>query len=78
MVERSPYLTAFSHLIMVLGVIIVGFPLYWPSWPPPTPHRTSCRCPCPCCPARNFWQTYRDALFGGGAGVRAPPPPWPA
>ena len=28
MVERSPYLTAFSHLIMVLGVIIVGFPLY--------------------------------------------------
>ena len=27
MVERSPFLKAFSHLIMVLGVIIVGFPL---------------------------------------------------
>ena len=28
MVERSPLLSFFSHLIMVLGVIIVGFPLY--------------------------------------------------
>ncbi len=28
MVERRPLLTAFSHLVLVLGVLVVAFPLY--------------------------------------------------
>lgn len=77
MVERSPYLTAFSHLIMVLGVIIVGFPLYLAFVASTHTAQDIVQVPMPMVPGSNFWQTYHDALFGGGA-VRAPPRLWPA
>ena len=68
MVERSPFLKAFSHLIMVLGVIIVGFPLY-PAFVAST-HTAQdiVQVPMPLLPGSNFWETYKTALFGGGSG----------
>ena len=68
MVERSPFLKAFSHLIMVLGVIIVGFPLY-PAFVAST-HTAQdiVQVPMPMFPGSNFWETYKTALFGGGSG----------
>ena len=68
MVERSPYLTAFSHLIMVLGVIIVGFPLYLAFAASTHTAQDIVQVPMPMVPGSNFWQTYHDALFGGGSG----------
>ena len=68
MVERSPYLTAFSHLIMVLGVIIVGFPLYLAFVASTHTAQDIVQAPMPMLPGSNFWQTYHDTLFGGGSG----------
>ena len=68
MVERSPLLTAFSHLIMVLGVCIVGFPLYLAFVASTHTAQDIVQVPMPLLPGSNFWQTYHDTLFGGGGG----------
>ena len=68
MVERSPFLKAFSHLIMVLGVIIVGFPLYLAFVASTHTAQDIVQVPMPMVPGSNFWQTYKTALFGGGTG----------
>ncbi len=68
MVERSPFLKAFSHLIMVLGVIIVGFPLYLAFVASTHTAQDIVQVPMPMLPGSNFWETYRTALFGGGSG----------
>jgi len=68
MVERSPFLKAFSHLIMVLGVIIVGFPLYLAFVASTHTAQDIVQVPMPILPGSNFWETYKTALFGGGSG----------
>ncbi len=68
MVERSPFLKAFSHLIMVLGVIIVGFPLYLAFVASTHTAQNIVQVPMPMLPGSNFWETYKTALFGGGSG----------
>ena len=68
MVERSPFLKAFSHLIMVLGVIIVGFPLYLAFVASTHTEQDIVQVPMPMLPGSNFWETYKTALFGGGSG----------
>src|SRR6218665_3995873 len=68
MVERSPYLKLFSHLIMVLWVIIVGFPLYLAFVASTHTAQDIVQVPMPLLPGSNFWQTYHDTLFGGGTG----------
>ena len=68
MVERSPFLKAFSHLIMVLGVIIVCFPLYLAFVASTHTAQDIVQVPMPMLPGSNFWETYKTALFGGGSG----------
>ena len=68
MVARSPFLKAFSHLIMVLGVIIVGFPLYLAFVASTHTAQDIVQVPMPLLPGSNFWETYKTALFGGGSG----------
>jgi sn-glycerol 3-phosphate transport system permease protein len=68
MVERSSYLTLLSHLILVLGVLIVGFPLYLAFVASTHTAQDIVQAPMPLLPGSNFWQTYRDTLFGGGSG----------
>ena len=73
MVERSPLLTFFSHLIMVLGVLIVGFPLYLAFVASTHTPQEIMQAPMPILPGANFWETYKAALFGGsGPGSSAP------
>lgn len=68
MVERSPILDALSHLVMVLGVIIVGFPLYLAFVASTHTAQDIVQVPMPILPGSNFWETYKTALFGGGSG----------
>ncbi|MDR0226979.1 MAG: sn-glycerol-3-phosphate ABC transporter permease UgpE [Burkholderiaceae bacterium] len=73
MVERSPLLTFFSHLIMVLGVVIVGFPLYLAFVASTHAPQDIIQVPMPLVPGGHFWETYKAALFGGsGPGSSAP------
>ena len=68
MVERSPFLTLLSHLIMVLGVVIVGFPLYLAFVASTHTAQEILQVPMPLLPGSNFWETYKTALLGGGSG----------
>ena len=77
MVERSPYLSAFSHLIMVLGVIIVGFPLYLAFVASTHPAQAIVQVPMPLLPGNNFWLTYTTLCLAAVRG-RALPRLWPA
>lgn len=73
MVERSPTLTFFSHFIMLLGVLLVGFPLYLAFVASTHTPQEIIQVPMPMTPGSNFWETYKEALFGGsGAGSNAP------
>lgn len=68
MVERSPFLKLFSHLIMLLGVVIVGFPLYLAFIASTHTAQEILQVPMPLTPGSNFWETYKTALLGGGSG----------
>lgn len=68
MVERSPFLNIVSHLVMVLGVLIVGFPLYLAFIASTHTAQDIVQVPMPLLPGSNFWETYKTALLGGGSG----------
>jgi sn-glycerol 3-phosphate transport system permease protein len=74
MVERNRPLVVLSHLVMVLGVVIVAFPLYVAFVASTHTAQDIVQVPMPLLPGGNMIETYRDALFGGhaGAGSTAP------
>jgi len=79
MIERRPGLTLLSHLVLVLGVLIVAFPLYL-TWVGSTQtaqqiHQGN---PMSLLPGGHFFETYRLTLFGGPNSQGSPlPPMWP-
>ena len=74
MVERNRPLVVLSHLVMVLGVIVVAFPLYIAFVASTHTAQDIVQVPMPLLPGGNMIETYRDALFGShaGAGSTAP------
>ena len=68
MVESNQLLKIVSHLVMVLGVLIVGFPLYLAFVASTHTAQDILQVPMPLTPGSNFWNTYQTALFGGGGG----------
>ncbi len=66
MVERRPWLTLFSHLILVIGVVVVAFPIYL-TWVASTQsaqqiHQGN---PMSLWPGDHMLETYRLTLWGG-------------
>lgn len=73
MVERRPALTALSHLILVLGVLIVAFPLYVAFVASTHTASEIVQAPMPMLPGAHLLDNYGAALFGSsGAGSKAP------
>ncbi|GAB3467698.1 sn-glycerol-3-phosphate ABC transporter permease UgpE [Polaromonas eurypsychrophila] len=79
MIQRNPILDFFSHLILIIGVIVVFFPIYVTfigSTQTATQIMTSN--PISLMPGNNFIESYRLALFGGkteaGASIGAAGP----
>ncbi|MBN9410130.1 MAG: sn-glycerol-3-phosphate ABC transporter permease UgpE [Burkholderiales bacterium] len=74
MVERRPTLGILAHAVMILGVLIVAFPLYLAFVASTHTPQAIVQAPMPLTPGANFWDTYQAALFGRetGAGSRAP------
>ena len=66
MIERRPSLTFISHLVLVIGVLLVAFPVYL-TFVAST--QTSAQIvqgnPMSLIPGTNFFETYKMALFGG-------------
>jgi sn-glycerol 3-phosphate transport system permease protein len=76
MVERSPYLTFLAHAVLVLGVVIVAFPLYLAFVASTHTAQEIVQAPMPLLPGSHLWESYSKALLGGGGssggGSRAP------
>nr|HET7857977.1 sn-glycerol-3-phosphate ABC transporter permease UgpE [Caldimonas sp.] len=66
MVERKPVLDAIGHLVMVLGVCIVAFPLYLAFIATTHTPQEIVQAPMPIVPGDNLVNSFRTALFGGG------------
>ena len=66
MVERSPALRVLAHLVMVLGLLIVVFPLYMAFVASTHTAHDIVQSPMTLLPGDNLVQTYKAALFGRG------------
>ncbi len=74
MVERNPALSVLSHLVMLLGVAIVAFPLYLAFVASTHTAQDIVQAPMPLLPGGNLIDTYKTALFGGGDGAGSTAP----
>jgi sn-glycerol 3-phosphate transport system permease protein len=74
MVERRASLGILAHAVMILGVLIVAFPLYLAFVASTHTAQEIVQAPMPLLPGSNFWVSYKTALFGneGGQGSTAP------
>ncbi|ALV08427.1 sn-glycerol-3-phosphate ABC transporter permease UgpE [Roseateles depolymerans] len=69
MVERRPALTLLSHLILVLGVMIVAFPLYIAFVASTQTADAIVQAPMPMVPGAHLLDNYQAALTGSGTGA---------
>jgi len=76
MVERRPLLTAFTHLVMVLGILIVAFPLYITFVASTLTMEQVLEVPMRLLPGDQFWVNYSQVLGAGSTrGSTAPVAP---
>jgi sn-glycerol 3-phosphate transport system permease protein len=76
MIENRPAATVLSHLVLVLGVLIVAFPVYIAFVASTqTAEQIVQNVPMSLLPGSNFLQSYKLALFGGVTeyGSKIPP-----
>ena len=66
MVDRNPWLNFLSHAVLVLGVVIVAFPLYLALIASTHTADAIVQSPMPLLPGAHLWENYQDALFGSG------------
>ena len=74
MVENRPLATAISHLVLVLGVIVVAFPLYVTFVASTHTAQDIVQVPMPMLPGPHLVENYRDAILGTGGGAASTAP----
>ena len=65
MIENTPVRTVIAHLLLVLGILIVAFPIYYTFVASTHSLQTILRPPLPLLPGDRFIENYSTALFGG-------------
>ena len=68
MVERRATLGLLAHVVMILGVLVVAFPLYLAFVASTHTAQEIVQTPMPLLPGSNFWASYKAALFGSSTG----------
>jgi sn-glycerol 3-phosphate transport system permease protein len=74
MVERRPLLTVFTHIVLILGVLVIAFPLYLTFVASTHTTQEIMQAPMPLLPGSHFIQNYMDAWNGTGAGAGSKAP----
>ena len=74
MVERRPVLTALSHLVLLLGVAVVAFPVYITFVASTHTAQAVVQSPMPLLPGDQFWNNYVAALQGSTTGPASTAP----
>ena len=73
MVENRPWLRAFQHLILIVGVILVAFPLYVTFVASTLSLDQILTVPMPLVPGDQLWNNYKQVLTAGSTrGAAAP------
>ncbi|CAN7324409.1 sn-glycerol-3-phosphate ABC transporter permease UgpE [Mesorhizobium amorphae] len=65
MIGQSPLRTFIAHAVLVLGILIVAFPIYYTFVASTQTLQTILKPPLPLLPGDQFWNNYSEALFGG-------------
>jgi len=65
MIGQSRTGTWVAHAILILGMIVVAFPIYYTFVASTHSLQTILRPPLPLLPGDRFWENYSTALFGG-------------
>ncbi len=73
MVERRPLLTLLAHSVMILGALLVAFPLYLAFVASTHLPQELAQSPIPLLPGSHFWESYQTALMGTGAASSSAP-----
>jgi len=76
MIENRPWLTAIAHITLILGVLVIGFPLYVAIVASTQSAQEIIQSrPLSLVPGNHALETYKVALFGGvtSMGSRLPP-----
>ena len=76
MIERRPVADFIAHAVLIVGVLVVAFPLYLAIIASTqTSEQIAQSHPMSLIPGTYFWETYKLALFGGesSAGSKFPP-----
>ena len=74
MVERRPLATAISHLVLVLGVLIIAFPLYVTFVASTHTSRDIVQVPMPLLPGPHLVDNYKAAILGTSDGAASTAP----
>ena len=74
MVERRPLMDLLAHAVMLMGVLIVAFPLYLAFVASTHTAQDIVQAPMPLLPGAHFWETYNAALFGRDVSVASGAP----
>ncbi|MDC8770588.1 sn-glycerol-3-phosphate ABC transporter permease UgpE [Roseateles albus] len=74
MIERRPVLTFISHLVLILGVLIVAFPVYITFVASTQTAEAIVQAPMPMLPGSHLIENYKTALFGNSAGAGSTAP----
>jgi sn-glycerol 3-phosphate transport system permease protein len=65
MVENRPFVTFISHLVLILGVLIIAFPVWMTFVASTHDQATMLRSPVPLLPGPHLIDNYRQILFEG-------------
>ena len=74
MVEKRPLMDWLAHAVMLMGVLIVAFPLYLAFVASTHTAQDIVQAPMPLLPGTHFWETYKAALFGRDVSVASGAP----
>lgn len=65
MIENNALSRLLAHLVLIAGLALVAFPIYYVFAASTQSLQTILRPPLPLLPGGFFWENYREALFGG-------------
>jgi sn-glycerol 3-phosphate transport system permease protein len=68
MIENRPWLTAFSHLVVILGVLVIAFPVWMTFVASTHDQATMLRPPVPIWPGTHLYENYREVILNGYGG----------
>jgi len=72
MVEHRPWLTWFTHAVLIIGVLIIAFPIYVAFVASTHELDALLQSPIPLLPGDAFLKNYTQALLGGAKAVGVP------